>query len=93
MLDEEVVIAPCFVDGGVVSKTGVGSSRGDRVLRDWDPAEAVLVTTRALLEDGNPHVDPCIPRHIMVAPEEGRVAGVNRSGARVDSQVPGVAML
>jgi hypothetical protein len=84
---------PRLVDGGVVAQARVGAARRLRVLGDGDPAEAGFVAVGALLNRGDAEVRPGGAEDVVVAPEEGRQAGVDGRGVVPGGGVPGVAVL
>ena len=75
VLDEQIVVWPGGVE--VVAKSGVGAAGRNGVLGDGNPAKSSLVAASAFLERGGSQVGPGAPNDVVIAPEEGREAGID----------------
>lgn len=83
VLHEKVVVGPSLVDFGIVTKPGVGAPGCLGVFRDWDPAQAFLVTAGAFCDGSDIHVIPGASHDMMIGPEKWGEAGVDGSSPAI----------
>ena len=91
VLDEQVVVGSPNVS--IVAKPGVRPPRGHGVLRNGDPADAILLPTGTFGQHWEIHIFPGLSNGEVISPEEWRQGRKDGSGATVNCIVPSVAVL